>query len=150
MLKTLIFLTAIFALPVWAQGDLPEADGKAVTVRICTGCHGAEMFSSARKSSNEWDGTITTTTEKGLAISDADYATVLDYLSKNLASPPRVNYQQGRGPQIERVLGVTAKQAVAIAPTARMNGDFKDLDALKKVTGLDAAVIDAKKSLIDF
>ena len=151
MLKTLLFLTAIFALPVWAQDDLPEADGKAVTVRICTGCHGAEMFSTTRKNSNEWDSTITTMTEKGLAISDADYATVLDYFSKNLAPPPpRFNVNKAAAAQLERVLGITTKQAEAIVAFRAKNGDFKDLDALKKVEGLDSAVVDAKKSVIDF
>jgi competence protein ComEA len=151
MLRTLLFLTAIFALPVWAQDDLPDVDGKAVTVRICTGCHGAEMFSSARKSSNEWDSTITTMTEKGLAISDADYATVLDYLSKNLAlTPPKVNINKAAAAQIERVLGITTKQAEAIVAYRTKNGDFKDLDALKKVEGLDDAAIEAKKNVIDF
>ncbi|HVY93809.1 MAG TPA: M20/M25/M40 family metallo-hydrolase [Bryobacteraceae bacterium] len=73
----------LLAAPVFAQ-DLPDAPGKDVTLRICTGCHGAEMWASERRSQVDWDQTISAMTEKGLTISDTDYTTVLDYLSKNL------------------------------------------------------------------
>src|SRR3954468_22623647 len=103
MLRTLILITAMIATPIWAQDDLPEAPGKAVTARICTGCHGAEMFSSSHKTADDWDRTITTMTEKGLSITDADYATVLDYLSKNLAPlPPKVNVNKATASALEK------------------------------------------------
>ena len=151
MLPTLIILTAIFAAPMRAQDALPDAEGKPVTVRICTGCHGAEMFASARRSPNEWDQTITTMTEKGLAISDADYAAVLDYLSKNLApAPPKVNVNKATAAELEKALAISTKQAEAIVACRVTNGDFKDLDGLKKVEGLDAAAVEAKKDRLQF
>ena len=151
MLRTLTILTAILVAPVWAQDDLPEAPGKAVAVRICTGCHGAEMWSGSRRTNDDWDRTITTMTEKGLAISDADYATVLEYLSKSLAPlPPKVNVNKATTAQLERGLGVPTKVAEAIIAFRTKNGDFKDIDGLKKVDGLDAAVVDAKKDNIVF
>jgi competence protein ComEA len=151
MLRTVIFLTAIFVAPLWAQDDMPEGPGKPATVRICTGCHGAEMFAGTHKSGDDWDRTITTMTEKGLAISDADYATVLDYLSKNLGPlPPKINVNKGSAADLARILGITAKQADAIVAYRTKNGDFKDLDSVKKVEGLDAAALDAKKDSIVF
>jgi len=89
MLRTLLLLSALLITPLWAQDDLPDGEGKAVAVRICTGCHGAEMFSAARKSTDDWDRTVATMTEKGLSLSDADYTTVLNYFSKNLAPQPK-------------------------------------------------------------
>ena len=151
MLKTLIILTAVFVAPILAQDDIPDAPGKPVTVRICTACHGAEMWAGSHKSGDDWDRTITTMTEKGLAISDADYATVLDYLSKNLGPlPPRVNVNKATAPELEKGLGITTKQAEAIVAYRTKNGAFKDLDGLKKVDGVDAAAIDAKKDSVIF
>ncbi len=151
MLRILIILTAIFIAPVWAQDDMPEGPGKGTTVRICTGCHGAEMWSGARKSGDDWDRTITTMTEKGLAIGDADYATVLDYLSSCLGpATAKVNVNKAAACELSRVLGVTSQQADAIVDYRTKNGNFKDLAALKKVDGLDAAAIDAKKDVIAF
>ena len=85
MLRNLTILTALIAAPVLAQKDLPDATGKQTTVRVCTGCHGAEMFSALRLNQADWDRKIAAmTTERGGNISDADYATVLKYLSANL------------------------------------------------------------------
>jgi len=145
-----MILTAVIVAPAWAQ-DLPDGAGKDTTVRICTGCHGVEMFAGSHKSPNDWDQTITTMTEKGLSINDADYATVLDYLSKSLGpTPPKVNINKASSADLARVLAITAAQADAIIAYRTKNGDFKDLDGVKKVAGIDATAIDAKKDNIVF
>ncbi len=82
-MRTSLLYLAILTAPLYAQ-DLPDGAGKDVTVRICSGCHGVEMFASYRKSPNDWDNTITTMTDKGLAVTDADYATIMDYFTKNM------------------------------------------------------------------
>jgi len=92
----------VLVIPVQAQ-DLPDGAGKPVVLRICTGCHGAEMFASYRKGKDEWDQTITTMTEKGLAISDDDYAVVLQYLSTSLGPlPPKVNVNKASAAELEK------------------------------------------------
>ena len=150
MIRTLLILTTLFAASAWAQ-DLPDGPGKPATERICTGCHGAEMFATYHKSADDWDRTITTMTEKGLSISDADYATVLDYLSKSLGPlPPKVNVNKATAADLVRILKITDKQAEAIVAYRTKNGDFKDLDGVKKVDGLDAATVDGKKDNIVF
>jgi len=88
---------------------------------------------------------------EGSPISDADYATVLDYLSKALPPlPPKVNVNKATAPTIEKILGVPTKVAEAVVAYRTKNGDFKDLDGLKKVEGLDADIVDKKKDQIVF
>lgn len=90
MLRLVTIFVALLAVPAWAQKDLPEGTGKQTTVRVCTSCHGAEMFSAVRLGKAEWDAKIANmTTERGSAITDADYATVLKYLSTYLSSAPK-------------------------------------------------------------
>ena len=85
MLRTLSALILVSAASLSAQSTLPDGPGKATTVRVCTSCHGAEMFSGIRKSKAEWEHTVSAmTTERGVEISDADFATVLKYLATNL------------------------------------------------------------------
>lgn len=151
MLRTLIILITFLVAPGWAQDDLPEDTGKPVTVRICTGCHGAEMFAGSHRSENDWDSVITTMTEKGLSINDADYATVLSYLSKNLGTAPRkININKATAAELQSALGLTSAQAEAVVAYRVKNGNFKDLDAVKKVEGLDTAALDVRKSNIEF
>ena len=80
-------LLAALGAPLFAQ-TLPEGPGNKATARVCGQCHGLEVFASVRKSPEEWDKTITQMTEKGLQITDEDYQTVLEYLSKYLAKAP--------------------------------------------------------------
>lgn len=149
MLRTLIILTTFLVAPGWAQDDLPEDTGEPVTMRICTGCHGAEMFAGSHRSTDDWDGIITTITEKGLSINDRDYATVLNYLSKNLGTASRkININKARAAELQSALDLALLQAV-VAYRAK-NGTFKDLDGVKKVEGLDAAALDAGKGNIEF
>jgi competence protein ComEA len=152
MLRTLVLLISISAASVFAQQGLPDGPGKATTVRVCTGCHGAEMFSGARKSKPDWDHVVANmTTERGIDISDADYATVLKYLSANLGlTSSKININKATAPALEKALEITPAQAEAIVQYREKNGNFKDLDAVKKVDGIDAAALDAKKDRIEF
>jgi competence protein ComEA len=152
MPRTLALLIAISAASAFAQKGLPDGPGKATTVRVCTGCHGAEMFAGARKSKPDWEHTVTSmTTEKGIDISDADFATVLQYLSGNLGlSSGKVNINKANAAALEKALEITGAQAEAIVQYREKNGSFKDLDAVKKVSGIDAAALDAKKDRIEF
>lgn len=152
MPRKLALLISISAVSLFAQQSLPDGPGKATTVRVCTGCHGAEMFSGARKSKPEWDHVVTNmTTERGVDISDADYATVLKYLSANLGpTSAKVNINKAAAAELARALEIPAAQAEAIVQYREKNGSFKDLDAVKKVDGIDAAALDAKKDRIEF
>jgi competence protein ComEA len=152
MPRTLALLISISAAAAFAQQGLPDGPGKATTVRVCTGCHGAEMFSGARKSKPEWDHVVTSmTTERGIDISDADYSTVLTYLSANLGlSSSKVNINKATAAALEKALEIPAAQAAAIVQYREKNGSFKDLDAVKKVDGIDAAALDAKRDRIEF
>ncbi len=152
MARLIALLILICAETLCAQQALPDAPGKATTVRVCTGCHGTEMFSAARRSKPEWDHTIASmTTEKGVEISDADFAAVLNYLSTNLGpASTKVNINKATAADLEKALEIPAAQAAAIVQYREKNGSFKDLDAVKKVAGVDAAALDSKKDRIEF
>jgi competence ComEA-like helix-hairpin-helix protein len=147
-----LVLIAGLGVALRAQDDMPEAPGKAITLRYCTGCHGADQFSSSRKSGNDWDQTITAMTEKNLAFaSDADYAAVLDYLSSCLGPvSKKVNINKAAACELTRMLEISDELADAIVAYREKNGTFKDLDGLKKVAGVDSAALDAKKDTIAF
>ena len=110
------------------------------------------MFSGARKTQADWDHTVASmTTEKGVEISDADYATVLKYLSTALGPlSAKVNINKASAAELEKALTITTKDAEAIVRYREANGNFQDLAAVKKVEGLDAAALDAKKERIGF
>jgi hypothetical protein len=64
--------------------QLPAGPGGEATKRVCTSCHGAQVWSGARLSRSEWDETMKRMSVRGMTLTSDEYKTVLDYLSKEL------------------------------------------------------------------
>ncbi len=81
-------LAVLLATPAVAQ-DLPPGPGQAATAKACGGCHGVETFLDIRRSQDAWESTIQNMINFGMTISDADYDTVLTYLTVWFGPAPR-------------------------------------------------------------
>lgn len=66
---------------------LPEGKGKALTLRTCTRCHGVAVFTSLRMSRKGWEEEVTSMMERGAAASQAEKATIVEYLADNFPQP---------------------------------------------------------------
>ena len=73
---------------------------------------------------------------------------IVEYLAKNF--PARANVNKDLAKDLEAELEISPESAAAIVQYRKQNGSFKTLDDLKKVPGVDAAKIDAKRAVIDF
>jgi cytochrome c oxidase cbb3-type subunit 3 len=65
---------------------LPDAPGRETVLRICSGCHPAEVVLGKGMTREQWGGIISNMISRGAKGTDAEFAEVVDYLSKNL--PP--------------------------------------------------------------
>jgi len=130
-----------------AWGQLPEGPGKAETERVCKNCHELERSISPRQDRAGWQETIDKMVSLGAEISEDDYSKILDYLSKNYPGEdiPKLNINKATAIEFESRLTLPRSQAAAIIEYRTKNGPFKSIDDLKKVPGVDAAKIDAKK-----
>ena len=61
---------------------LPDATGKAETVRLCGRCHSLDMATSLRQGQQGWTETISKMVNLGAQGSDEELHTVLNYLAK--------------------------------------------------------------------
>lgn len=141
----LISTLAISAAGAWAQ--LPDGPGKAVTERVCTGCHEVDRSVAPRQDRDAWQQTIDKMVSLGAEMTEQDYNTVLDYLARNYPGEdvPKLNINKAAAIDFESRLTLPRSQAAAIVEYRTKNGPFKAIDDLKKVPGVDAAKIDAKK-----
>ena len=135
-----------------AQQPLPEGPGKTETERVCAKCHELTRSISLRQNREGWEVTIDKMVSFGAELTDKDYEAVLDYLSKNFAAEalPKLNANKAEAIDFESRLSLPRSQAAAIIEYRTKNGPFKTIDDLKKVPGVDAAKIDAKKDKITF
>ncbi len=150
------FLLVIVILTAVAVADdkpqLPEAPGKAVTMKLCGSCHGAEIVLGHPRSEDGWSAIVIDMVQRGAQGSDEEFDQVVQYLTKNIqagSKEPKLTINKASAKAIEAALGVTAKEAQALVE-ARSKSPFKTVDDLKKVDGVDAAKIEAKKDKLSF
>ena len=138
-----------FAALAYSQ-DIQLPDGKAKTLiqNTCTECHGLDMVVSATMSPEEWKTTLDQMIKRGATLSKDERETVLEYLTVYF-SADKLNVNTATADQLKVTLALTEAEANAIL-TARKTEKIKDLEALKKINGVDPKKVDAKKSQLTF
>ena len=136
--------------------SLPPGPGRDQVVRVCTGCHLLNVVTTQRKNESDWTDTVVEMRNRGANASDDDMEKIVEYLAKNFGpnSPPpaapKVNVNTASADAIAAALSIPQSQAQAIVDYRAKNGNFKDIDALKQVPGIEADKIDAAKDRIEF
>ncbi len=144
-------ILAVFSAGL-AKADLPPGPGRDETLKVCGKCHSAEQAASLRQSRTGWEETVSKMVNMGAEGSDDEYEAILVYLTKNYGpeAPKPVNVNKATPVEIESTLALTRAESAAIVQYRADKGDFKSLDDLKNVPGLDFKKIEAKKARITF
>ena len=146
-----VCVAALF-LSVAARADLPAGPGHDETLKVCGKCHSADQAASLRQSRTGWEETVSKMVNMGAEGTDDEYEAILTYLTKNFGpeTPKPVNVNKAMPVEIESTLALTRTEAASIVQYRADKGDFKTVDDLKNVPGLDFKKIEAKKSRITF
>ncbi|HEX4951172.1 MAG TPA: helix-hairpin-helix domain-containing protein [Blastocatellia bacterium] len=155
-----MFFTLACALFVgiwWAQpsaGKITVQDepGKLELQKICKGCHELEKAFSIKQDRNGWTATMEKMVSFGMKSTEEEYKAVLEYLVKHYAAEdvPKVKVNKATAIELESGLSLKRSQARAVIEYREKNGAFKSIEDLKKVPGLEADKIEAKKDRISF
>ena len=130
-----------------AQERFPEAPGKAALLKVCGNCHSAESVVQCLRTRQEWSDVVDQMARFGAEASDQEYDQILPYLVKYF-SPLRISKATVK--DLQTALEIPADVAEAIVAYRAEKGDFKTVDDVKKVPGLEAAKIDALRSRVVF
>jgi competence protein ComEA len=151
-IASFIALAAIVAATGYAA-DLPEGPGKATMLKICGGCHPPEKSAAYRYTKEEWGERINKMVELGAKGTEEQFYEVWDYLAQHFppnAAGPKVNVNKADAKELTAELDFPPKEAEAIVRYREQNGNFKSMDDLKKVPGLDLKKLDARKERLAF
>jgi competence ComEA-like helix-hairpin-helix protein len=150
-MKPAAFLLPFLAFSPMQAQDLPDGPGKKLVEQVCSGCHGVESVTSQRANLDGWTSIIEYMVSRGATASPAEIRTMADYLAKNFGTEPaKVNVNKATAKEIETGIELTATEAEAIVKYRQDHGDFKDWEALTKVSGVDAKKLEAKKDRVSF
>lgn len=153
-MRTLAFSLALIAAPVLAQSlKLPDGAGKEATEKVCGMCHGAELVLGRQESRESWGSIVDNMIQRGASGSEEEFYAVVDYLSANFSptSPvAKINMNKATAKDLELTLKLPPKEAAAIVQQRTANGDFKSIEDVEKVPGINAARIEANKKRLSF
>ncbi len=134
----------------WAQ--LPEGPGKAETEKLCSSCHEMGKSISVRQDRDGWGATLGKMIAFGAEGTPEEFRAVLEYLAKNYPAEelPPINVNKARAIQLESRFTLKRSEAAAIIRYRKEHGDFKSLEDLKKVPGVDFSKLEAKREHLEF
>jgi competence protein ComEA len=157
-ISLLLLAASSLASVCWGQ-DLPPGEGRETLQKVCTQCHDIESIPRLRYSREDWSNLVYSMKDMGADATGPELEQIVDYLAKNFgknggaAAAKKVNVNSATAKEVETGLGVTTKDSELIVAYRAKNGNFKDIDALLKVDGVEAAdtaKIQAAKDKIAF
>ena len=124
-----------------------EKADQALLDSVCGSCHESSVVAGPFRTAEEWDEAISRMQSYGLSAPAEQLEQIRTHLLRTYG---RANVNSAPAKDLAPVLDVVAATAEAVVGYRKQNGAFKTLDDLKKVPGLDAAQVDARKARLAF
>jgi len=143
-------LSLVFAGAIWAQ--FPDGPGKAEMVKVCSTCHELERSAAMHQDRDAWRATVDKMIALGAKGTEQEFNATVEYLAKNFPADeiPKLNVNTASQIDLESRLTLKRSEAAAIIQYREKNGPFKTVADLKKVPGIDATKIEARKDKLTF
>ena len=129
------------------SSPLPDAPGRALTVKLCGDCHEVGTIIGTRRTPGGWRRSIDDMVVLGAVFSDDEIEEVVAYLSPHFG---HVNVNTASAEDLVLVLGLTDDQAAQIVTARQPSRPFASLANLVGVAGLDAAFLERHRLRIVF
>jgi competence protein ComEA len=115
---------------------------------ICSECHTTERIAAQQLTKPQWADKVLEMLQEAPDVKQSERDRIVEYLAKTFPARAQVNKADAKA--LQEILDISSESASAIVGYRLQNGTFKTLDDLKKVPGVDAGKLDAKRDLIDF
>ncbi len=115
---------ALYGQATPRPAELPDAPGRETVKKVCAACHPAEVVLGKGMTREQWGGIVSNMISRGAKGTEAEFADVVDYLSKNLppkqnSAPPGAARQRAAGGGLLAQAGASDKHIVDDQAAAR-------------------------------
>jgi competence protein ComEA len=128
--------------------SFPEGPGREVFQAVCSACHMPSKVLDKQWTRAQWKDKVLEMLQEEPDVNEREREQIVDYLARNFAK--RVNVNRAAAGEIEAGLEMSGKDAAAIVAYRQSKGEFKSIDDLKKVPGVDARVVEVNKRRVEF
>ena len=98
----------------------------------------------------QWEAKVIEMLQEEPEVTAEERAAIVEYLSANFKPGGKIYINKAKAKDLETALEISTKDAEAIVRYRDEKGNFKTLEELKKVPGLDAAKIETRKDRLEF
>jgi competence protein ComEA len=147
-----VWWSALLGLAGWSGSaqQLPDSPGRDLVQTICSECHEPTKVIGQHKTKDEWQAKVTEMLQEDPDVTQQEREMIVNYLAANFPKIAPVNVNKADAKELETALHIPAKSAEAIVSYRSQKGNFRTLDDLKKVPGLDATAVDGWKEVVEF
>jgi competence ComEA-like helix-hairpin-helix protein len=121
-------------------------NGEEAFLNRCSNCHGTERALVAPRTKKGWEGVLADMVNQGAQLEPGEQEAILVFLTDRHGL---VNVNAANGEELV-ALGLSKKDADAIASYRTDHGPFADFAALQRVPGLDADRLNAVRDRVAF
>ena len=130
--------------------QLPEGPGKDLVEAVCTACHTLERVAAKHATKAQWQDKVLEMLQEDPDITQQERDKIVEYLAGAFPPAAKINVNKASAKDLEIALELAPKEAEGIVAYRVSHGNFKNLDDLKKVPGLDGAKLGAHSDRLDF
>jgi competence protein ComEA len=153
IVKTAVVFLCCCSL-AWGQSEtapaLPDGPGKDTFVSVCSLCHSPSAPLGKQWTRQNWELKVIEMLQEEPDVTREERAAIVEYLAANFRPGGKIYVNFATAKDLESSLEISAGEAEAIVAYRKSKGDFKSIDDLKKVSGVKASSIDAKKDRLVF
>lgn len=133
------------------DAQFPDGEGKKEFLQLCGSCHDPTNVIGQGQNADGWTQEIYQMIQYGAQGSDQEFGEIVYYLSNNFGPPPaEVKINTATVMDLRNWLLFPQKQADAIVAYRKTHGDFKSIEDLEKVPGINVKMIEADKAKLTF
>jgi competence protein ComEA len=144
-------LPLVFILFIAHAGErLPPGPGRDAVKKVCSACHSAENVVGMAKTRDEWGDIVGDMVARGAQGTSDEFNDVVDYLTAHFPPRSKINVNKASAADLEDDLGLSPKDAEAIVHYRAQNGDFKNIEDVQKVPGVDLKKIASRRDRLLF
>jgi competence protein ComEA len=129
------------------QDRFPDGPGRPELLKVCSGCHDAEIVLAHLQTPAEWADTFQKMADVGAEATPEQWRLIEQYIDSNLAL---IAINKSPASELQLTIDVAPEVASAIVKHRQENGPFKSIDDVKKVAGVDETKVDARRSRFVF
>ena len=130
--------------------SLPDGPGKDTFESVCSLCHSPTAPMGKQWTKAQWEAKVIEMLQEEPDVTTAERTAIIEYLAANFRPGGKIYINKAAAKDLVPALEISTETADAVVRYRNQNGDFKSMEELKKVPGLDAAKIDAKRDRLQF